>query len=210
MMDLKQSEWVKHAVTHPIEGFEDMRWKKSGSLKIAVVIVLLFFFAQVAHARLYGFQFGQPHDKTFSIVPYFVKSVVLFAAWTIGNWAVCTLLDGEGTARNICIYSAYSLIPYIVQTYVNVFLSHILVRDEAVFMQVIEIIGVGWSAVLLFSAIRSVHQYSAGKTCMAIVMTIASMFVMLFLLVLFISLVQQIWMFVSTVWTEVTYRFRVG
>ena len=135
---------------------------------------------------------------------------MLFAAWVVGNWSVCTLLDGEGTMRNICIYSAYSLIPYIVQTYVNVFLSHILVRDEAVFMQVIEIIGVGWSAVLLFSAIRSVHQYSAGKTCMAIVMTIAAMFVMLFLLVLFISLVQQIMVFVSTVWTEVTYRYRVG
>lgn len=210
MLELKQSEWVKHAVTHPIEGFEDMRWKRSGSMKIAVFIVFMFFLAQIAHGRLYGFQFGHTSDKTFSVVPYFVKSAVVFAAWTIGNWAVCTLLEGEGTARNICIYSAYALIPYIVQLYINVLLSHILIRDEIVFMQVVEIIGVGWSAVLLFSAVRSVHQYSAGKTCAAIIMTIAAMLIMLFLLVLFISLIQQIWVFISSLWTEITYRVRVG
>ena len=58
MMDLRPGEWVKHSITHPAEGFEDMRWKKAGSLKIAFAIVLLLFLAQIADGRLYGFQFG--------------------------------------------------------------------------------------------------------------------------------------------------------
>jgi len=208
-MDLTQRQWVKHAVTHPVEGFEDMRWKKSGSLKIAFFIVFLLFVGQVFDGRLYGFQFGVPYDKTFSIVPYLVKSVVLFAAWVVGNWSVCTLLDGEGTMKNICIYSAYALVPYIVQLFVNVLLSHVLIRDEAVFINVIRIIGVGWSVILLFSAVRSVHQYSPGKTVFAVILTIAAMLIMLFLLVLFMSLVQQIWIFILSVYTEISYRFRV-
>ena len=209
MMDLTQGQWLRHAVTHPAEGFEDMRWKKSGSLKIAFAIVVLLFFAELAEGRLFGFQFYVSYDKTFSIVPYIVKSIVLFGAWTVGNWAVCTLLDGEGTMKNICIYSAYALVPYMVQIYINVLLSHILIRDEYVFMQAIEIIGTGWTVILLFSAVKSVHQYSFGKTVFAIILTIASMFVMLFLLVLLMSLIQQVYVFISTIYTEISYRIKV-
>lgn len=209
MMDLRPGEWVKHSITHPAEGFEDMRWKKAGSLKIAFAIVLLLFLAQIADGRLYGFQFGISYDKTFNIIPYIVKSIVLFGAWVVGNWAVCTLLDGEGTMKNICIYSAYALIPYIAQIFINVLLSHILIQDEAVFMQAIRIIGVGWSVILLFSAIKSVHQYSFGKTVFAIIITIVAMLIMLFLLVLFMSLIQQVYIFISTIYTEISYRVRV-
>lgn len=209
MMDLRPGEWVKHSITHPAEGFEDMRWKKAGSLKIAFAIVLLLFLAQIADGRLYGFQFGISYDKTFNIIPYIVKSIVFFGAWVVGNWAVCTLLDGEGTMKNICIYSAYALIPYIAQIFINVLLSHILIQDEAVFMQAIRIIGVGWSVILLFSAIKSVHQYSFGKTVFAIILTIVAMLIMLFLLVLFMSLIQQVYIFISTIYTEISYRVRV-
>ena len=209
MMDFSQSRWVKYAVMHPFEGFEDMRWKKSGSLKISLLIIVLLFFGQIAYGRLYGFQFCVVHDKTFNIVPYIVRSFILFGAWTLGNWAVCTLLDGEGTLRNICIYSAYSLIPYVVQLYINVILSHFLIRDEYVFMQAIEVIGVGWTVILMFSAVKSVHQYSFGKTAFAIILTIAAMFIMLFLLVLFMSLIQQVYIFISSIYTELSYRARV-
>ena len=209
MMDLTETQWVRYAVTHPVEGFDDMRWKKSGSLKIAFLIVGLLFFGEIADDRLFGAQFFISYERIFNVVPYIVQSIILFAVWVVGNWAVCTLLDGEGTMKNICIYSAYALIPYVAQLYINVILSHVLIRDESVFLDIIRIAGIGWTAVLLFSAIKSVHQYSFLKTAAAVLLTIAAMLIMLFLLVLMLALLQQIWIFISTVVTEIIYRIKV-
>lgn len=208
MYELTPVQWVIHAITHPVEGFEDMRWKKSGSLKIAFFIVFMLFLAGIAAERLYGFNHYVPYDKIFNIVPYIVKSFVIFGAWTVGNWAVCTLLDGEGTMKNICIYSAYSLVPYVAQLFITTFLSHFLIRDESVFLNIIAMIGTGWTAVLLFSAIRSVHQYSAVKTVFAIILTIAAMLIMLFLLILLLFLIQQVAIFFMTLFTEISYRVK--
>lgn len=209
MMDLTNRQWVKHAVTHPFEGFEDMRWKKAGSMKYAIIIVLLWFVAAVFYDRLYGFQFYVSADKMFNVIPYIVRTIVLFLTWVVGNWAVCTLLDGEGTMRNIFVYSAYALIPYVASIYLDVFLSHFLIRDEYVFIEAINYIGLGWSVVLVFSAIKSVHQYSFLKTIVAIILTIAAMLIMLFLLVLLLSLLQQVYVFVYSIYTEIAYRLKV-
>lgn len=209
MMDLTNRQWVKHAITHPFEGFEDMRWKKAGSMVIATAVILLWFIASIFYNRLYGFQFYVESDKLFNVIPYIVQTIVLFLVWVVGNWSICTLLDGEGTMRNIYVYSAYALIPYIASIYIEVFLSHFLIWDEFVFIQAVRIIGEIWTVVLLFSAIKSVHQYSFLKTLCAICLTIVAMLIMLFLLVLLLSLFQQVYVFIYSIYTEVAYRLKV-
>lgn len=200
--------WLKYAVTHIFGGFDDMRWKKSGSLKIAWAILFLLFFSRIAQERLYGFQFRTSYDKTFSIIPYIVSSFVLFFAWVTGNNAVSTFLDGEGSTRNIFIYSSYALVPYIAQSLINTLLSHILIKDEIVFMYAIKITGILWSAVLIFSAVKAVHQYTPIRTAASILLTLAAMFIMLFLIILFMALIQQLWLFISAIFTEISYRLR--
>lgn len=178
--------------------------------KGTILILIMMFFGQIAEGRLYGFQFGYPDDRTFSIVPYIVRSFVIFAAWVTGSRAVSTFLDGSGTAGRICVSSARALVPYIVQLFVCTGLSHILIQDEVVFIQIIRIAGIAVTAVMLFIAVKNVHCYSVGRTAFSVVLTIAAMLIMLFLLVLFMSLIQQIWLFVCTIWTEITYRIRMG
>ncbi|MBR6760834.1 MAG: YIP1 family protein [Oscillospiraceae bacterium] len=209
MLDLTQPQFVKHAVFHPFEGFEDLRWKKAGKLSYSVLIVFALFVALIAYDRWCGFQFRPLPDSMFSVVPYIMRSVVYFLAWVLGNWSVCTLLDGEGTMKNICIYSSYALIPYIVSTFVNVVLSHILIRDEGVFFTSVYYIGLIWTGMLLFSAIKAVHQYTFTKTVIAIVLTLIAMLIILFLAVLMLSLFQKVYVFIYSIYTEILYRVRV-
>ncbi len=209
MMDLSEKQWVRHTVFHPFEGYEDLRWKKAGSLKISFLIIFLLFIALIVNNRLYAFHLWNDYDKLFNIVPYIVRSVVFFGAWVIGNWSVCTLLDGEGTLRKICIYSSYALIPYIVMLYATTILSHFLVYDEGVFLTCIHYIGLGWTYILMFNAIKSVHQYSFIKTAAAIFLTIVAMLIIMFLIVLLMSLFQKVIIFIYSIYTEIQYRIKV-
>ena len=209
MLDLTKHEFVKHVVFHPFEGFEDLRWKKAGSMKIAIIIVVLLFFQQIAYNRLYGFQYYSDYDKTFNIVPYIFKSFILFGTWVVANWAMCTLFDGEGSMKNIFINSAYALIPFITGYLVGTLMSHFLIDDEYVFIQAIEIIGLCWSFVLLISGIKAVHQFTFGKTIALMLLTIVAMIAILFLLVLLLTLFQQVLIFIFSIYTELSYRFRV-
>ena len=209
MMDLTQAQWVKYAVTHPAEGFEDMRWKKSGSLKIAFFIVFLLFLSRIAVSRLYGFQFYATYDKIFNIMPYIIQSFVLFAVWVVGNWSLCTLFDGEGTMKNIFCVSAYALLPYLFSEVIVIIASNFLLRTEGGFITFFRYLGIVWSVVLMISAMKTVHQYSIPKTLVAMLFTIVAMVIILFLAVLLLTLFQQVFVFGYSVYTELMYRFSI-
>ena len=209
MLDLNKRQFVKHVVMHPFEGYEDLRWKKQGSMGIAFAVVCLLFVQQIAYSRLYGFQYYSDYDKIFNIVPYIFKSFIIFFTWVVANWAMCTLFDGEGTMKNIFVNSAYALIPYITGYLIGTVMSHFLIRDEYVFIQAVEIIGLCWSFVLFISGIKAVHQFSFGKTIALILLTLVAMLAILFLLVLLLTLFQQVIIFILSIYTELSYRLRV-
>ncbi|MCD7741090.1 MAG: YIP1 family protein [Ruminococcus sp.] len=208
MYEFSTLGWVRHVCFHPFEGFEDLRWKKKGSLKLSFIIVVMLFIAMVANDRMVGFAFNTNTVKVFNVVPLVVQSIVYFATWVIGNWCICTLLDGEGTLKKICIYSAYALVPYILCSYISVILSNFLILEEQIWVSAFSYLGLGWSVVLMISAMKAVHQYSIPKTIIAIVLTLVAMLLILFLAVLLLSLFQQVYVFIYTIYTEISYRIR--
>ena len=111
--------------------------------------------------------------------------------------------------KNIFLYSAYALVPYVICLYTEVMLSHFLIRDEQVFIELIHLTGLLWSGIMIFSAVQTVHQYSFRKTLGAILLTICAMLVMLFLFILILSLFQQIYLFIYSIYTEIAYRLKV-
>lgn len=208
MYEFTQLGWLKHVIFHPVEGFEDLRWKKQGSMKIAMVIVLLLFIDMVADRQLTGFQFNTAYVKVFNVVPLLVQSVVYFFTWVIANWALCTLFDGEGTLKRICIFSAYALVPYIICSYISIFISNFIVEDEKIWMSAIYYLGLIWSVVLMIQAMKAVHQYSFKKTLLSMFFTIVAMLLILFLAILLLSLFQQVYVFGYSIYTEIAYRIR--
>jgi hypothetical protein len=206
-LQLPAWKWPFYVTRHPFEGFEDLRWKKGYNMKVALVLVLAFFVISVFQARATAFIFNPLVPKVFNIVPYFSMTVLLFFVWVIGNWALCTLFNGEGTMKRICCVSAYALLPYMVSMIVTTLASRVLLGREGQFLMFVVILGVSWSVVMMISGMKAVHQYSVPKTLLAIAFTILAMVIILFIVVLLVSLFQQVWVFFFTIYTELLFRF---
>ncbi|MCD7805132.1 MAG: YIP1 family protein [Oscillospiraceae bacterium] len=207
--DMTPIQWLKHVIFHPIEGYEDMRWKKQGSMPIAIVIVFLLLVAQVVKARMGGFAFNMAaYSDVFNIVPIITQSVIIYLAWVVANWSFCTLLDGEGNMRRIAIYSAYALVPYIVCTVISTIMTYALTLDESIWSSAIYYVGLIWTAVLIVTGMKACHQYSYTKTFVCIALTVVGMILILCMFVLILSLFQQVYVFFYTIYTEIMYRVR--
>lgn len=191
---------------HPFEGYEDLRWKKAYNMKVAMFIVVLFFIVSVCDQLMTGFLHNHAMTKVFNIVPVVIRSILLFVTWVVGNWALCTLFNGEGTMKNICVNTAYALVPYIIGRIVNIILSNCLTIDEATFLTFVNIITVCYSVLLLISGMKTVHQYNFWQTIVSMVFTIVAMLIIIILAVLLVSLFQQVYLFVYAVYTELLYR----
>lgn len=208
-LDMPAWKWPFYVARHPFEGFEDLRWKKAYSMRVSLVIVLCFFIITVCQQVMTGFLFNTSYVKVFNIVPLLVQTVVLFFTWVIGNWSLCTLFDGEGSMKNICCISAYALVPYLITQIVVIIASNVLLRGESAFIMFFQYFGIVWSVVLMISGMKTVHQYSIPKTLLAMVFTVVAMIIILFLLVLLMSLFQQVYVFGFSIYTELMYRFSI-
>ncbi len=208
-LDLPAWKWPFYVMRHPFEGYDDLRWKKGYNMKVAWVIVAAFFIVSVASAQLTGFLFNNTYVKVFNIIPYFSSSVLLFLTWVVGNWSLCTLFDGEGTMKNIFCVSAYALLPYLFSEVIVIIASNFLLRTEGGFITFFRYLGIVWSVVLMISAMKTVHQYSIPKTLAAMFFTVVAMAIILFLAVLLLTLFQQVFVFVYSIYTELMYRFSI-
>lgn len=200
-------KWPFYIMRHPFEGFEDLRWKKAYNMKVAMVIVALFFIISVCEQLMTGFMFNNSLVKIFNVVPIVIQTIILFFTWVVGNWSLCTLFDGEGTMKNICVNSAYALVPYLIGKVVNIILSNCLLRTESAFITFVSYLTIVWTVVLLISGMRTVHQYSIPKTLIFMLITLVAMVIIIILLVLLVSLFQQVYVFVYSIYTELLYRF---
>lgn len=206
-LDMPAWEWPFYVARHPFEGFEDLKWKKAYSVPVALIIVAAFFAVSVCDALLTGFLHNTRLEKTFNVVPIIIQSVVMFFTWVLANWSLCTLFGGEGTMTSIMVNTAYALVPYIIGKAVNIPLSNWLTSEENIFLTLISIVSVAWSVLLLFSGMKTAHRYTLWQTFWSMFFTVVAMLIILILAVLMVSLFQQFYLFVSSIYTELLYRF---
>lgn len=193
-------------VAHPFRGFEDLKYKKLGSLPIALILIVLFFFATALQATSTGFLFCQNSARTYNVLFTLAQTIGLVLLWSIVNWLMCTLFSGKGSFKEILIVTAYSLLPLIVYTFIFVGLSHILPLSGAGLMSGIRTVIMIYTFFLLAVGIMTVHEYTFPKFLTTGLVTLVCMILAICIGFIMVILLQQFWNFLYSIFMEVVFR----
>jgi hypothetical protein len=195
-----------HVILHPFDGFWDMKYEGKGKLRVALLILFLLVLVMIFQRQYAGFLVNYNDPMTMNSLNEFKYVLLPYILWCVSNWAVSTLMEGEGKFKDIVMATSYSLVPIILIFLPATVISNFMALEETSFYWLSLSIALLWSLYLLFVGTMTVHQYSAAKTIVTMFLTVIAMLIIIFLGLLVFSLIQQVVEFMYRVYQEIVYR----
>ena len=194
-----------HLCFHPFDGFWDLKHEKRGSVRAASTILGLTIIAMFYNSIGKGYLFN-PEDKYSTILVAIISVAVPVLLWSVANWCLTTLFDGEGGFKDIYIATCYALSPLPVFVILSTVLTNVLTSDQSSMVNLIITFGFIWTVMLLFFGTLVTHDYSLGKNVITVLGTILAMAVIMFVVILFSTLMMKMVTFVIAVIKEIGNR----
>ena len=198
----RQIRLLFKTLTHPFLAFEEVKEKKQGSLIISAILIALFYITAVMQVLCGGFMFTMYDPASFNSLWVLVRSAGLVILFVISNWMICTLMQGKGTMREITVVTSYSLLPIIIERFVRILLTNVLLPTEAMFLTGLDAIAIGFTLFLIIVGLMKIHDFEMLRLAGTSLLSVAWMAVLVFLLILVGMLIQQMGGFVVTVFLE--------
>ncbi|MDF2542559.1 MAG: repeat containing protein [Herbinix sp.] len=195
-----------YLATHPMRGFWEMKNEDKVSLRSAFIIIMLFFLSVLLKRQMTAWQFNPSNTEYLNVWKEFFMSVGPYGIWCLSSWCVTSLMDGQGTMKDIVKATACSLLPLLITNVLAVMVSHLVVQREAMFYLIITRAGLYWTLGLIFLSIVSIHEYTVFKSVSVTVISVIGMLVIAGLGILLFYLVQQLIGFGMEVWKEFSLR----
>ena len=194
-----------YIIMHPFDGYWDLKHEKRGSVRGALLIdalvVLSFVYYTVGRAYLFN-----PTQGHVSLVYSVLTVAVPLLLWCVSNWCLTTLFDGEGNFKDIFVSSSYALFPLLIFVVPVTLCTNIASLDESKLISLGLTISFVWLGMLLFFGMVTTHGYSMGKNILITVATLIGMMFIMFIIMLFTNLIQQMVSFITDIITEVSLR----
>ena len=102
---------------------------------------------------------------------------------------------------------AYALVPSVLMNVFMIILSQFITFEEGAIYWFLAGFSVLWTAVLILSAMMMIHDYSIGKTILSSFLTVIGMGVMVFIFVVFFSLISDAIAYFISLYREILFRF---
>ena len=198
--------YALYVITHPFDGFWDLTHEHRGTLAAANTFLALFLIIRVLKLLCTNFQFINAPIQHINVFEEMGSLLLPFLILCLANWAMTTLFDGKGRFKDIYIAMCYALVPYILIQLPMILVSNMLTFEEGSLYSVALSISVIWCVFLVFVGLMEVHDYGPGKTFIFIIVTIVGAAVILFLILVFFSLLSDAFGFFVSLYRESAYR----
>lgn len=180
-----------YCITHPLDGFWDLTHEKRGSYAAANTILIITLIVRLMKLRFTSFIFLKVYWEELNLVLYMASILFPLIIFVLGNWGLTTLFDGKGRLGQVYMASCYCLTPYPLLQLPLMIFSNFVTKDEAEFYGVISTLSLVWCALLFIAAMGQIHEYSAGKNILFMVASLFAMLVIIFILMIFFSMISQ-------------------
>ena len=184
-------KFALYCTTHPLDGFWDLTHEKRGTYAAANTILALALLIRILKLRYTSFLFMEVYWEDLNIFMYLASVVFPLILFVLGNWGLTTLFDGKGRLGQVYMATCYAFTPYVLIQFPLMIFSNFVTVQEAEFYSVVSMLSLIWSALLIIAAMGQIHEYSAGKNLLFIVATLFAMLIMIFILMIFFSMVAQ-------------------
>ncbi len=203
---LKTLKYSLYVITHPLDGFWDLTHEKRGSIAAANTIVILTLLARIMSLQFTSFLFMRVYWEGLNIFLYIASILFPLALFCVGNWGLTTLFDGKGRLGQVYMGVAYALTPYPLIQFPMIVFSNVVTREEGAFYGVAVSFSILWAGVLIVSAMMQIHEYTVSKTILFIIASLFAMAVMIFILLLFFSMISQGVAYFVSIAKEIAFR----
>ncbi|MDD6805151.1 MAG: YIP1 family protein [Clostridiales bacterium] len=184
-------KFALYCMSHPLDGFWDLTHEKRGTYAAANTILILTLMVRIMRLRYTSFLFVQVYWEDLNIFLYLASILFPLALWVVGNWALTTLFDGKGRLGQVYMATCYGLAPYPLFGFPMMIFSNFVTVEEGAFYSVLSVFSLIYAAILVVVAMGQIHEYSASKNILFTVATLFAMLVMIFILMIFFSMISQ-------------------
>lgn len=206
MRYLKTLKYGFHVMVHPFDGFWDLKREHRGSIAAALTFVVLTVITSVIQKQNTAFLFNMNNLKYLNVMVDIVTVAMLYVLWSVSSWCLTSLMDGEGTLKDIMTATGYALLPFIIINLPLVIVSYMITTEEGAFYYTLQMVSYIWTGALVFFGTMVTHQYSFKKTVLTVILTLVGMAIILFIGLLFFSVLQQMLSFIVVIYKEAAFR----
>lgn len=191
---------------HPFKGFYDMKREKQGTLLASNTILFLYILVVLAKKIATGFVFSSGNPSEVNLLFVILQTLAPIILFCAANWCLTTLMDGEGSFKDIIMMIGYSLLPALLIQIPVILASNVLTLEEGAFLKAFEIISILFTFFLIFIGTLTIHQYSLKKTILTGFLTILGMAIILFIGFIFINIGYEVFDYFKSIYRELIFR----
>ena len=191
---------------NPGDAFYDLRHGNYAHVSNALILVLVVFFVRLFNIQFMSFQIHRVDPERVSLLAEIARIIGLWLLFSVANYGVGAIFEGEGRFRDVLIATAYSTGPYLFFSWPLTLLTHVMSRNELALVDSINVVILYWVALLVFLGVRTIHNYSIPKAAGTSALTVFGMMVVIGVLALVYALTEQMFSFAREIMVEITIR----